>query len=74
VDTAALRRLALAPVALFAAIAIAAGGGSSPWSVRPSGAGLAARPAIVSPGVSLEHIELVALRALAAPSEPVPPR
>ncbi|HET7182974.1 MAG TPA: hypothetical protein VFI15_12140 [Candidatus Limnocylindrales bacterium] len=58
------RRVAL-PVALLAAIAIAAGGGSSPWAApeplrhgRPEAA-----PALGVPSVKLEQIELVAVRA-----------
>jgi hypothetical protein len=58
------RRLA-APVALVAALAIAAGGGSSPLALRPAQPGTAAR----SVAVPLDHIELVAMRAQAAPPE-----
>jgi hypothetical protein len=57
------RRLA-APIALIAALAIAAGGGSSPLALRP-----APRPAVRPLAASLDHIELVALRAQAAPQE-----
>jgi len=64
----------MAPVALLAALAIAAGGGSSPWSVRPGGSGIAVRPAVVPGSIALEHIELVALRAQAAPAEAALPR
>ncbi|HJP89780.1 MAG TPA: sortase [Candidatus Limnocylindrales bacterium] len=56
------RRIAL-PIALLAAVAIAAGGGSSPWSVPPAARGVVAHPAGVPVVAPLEHIELVATRA-----------
>jgi len=63
VDISLSRRRAALPIALLAAIAIAAGGGSSPWSVRPTPPATLARPAAAPVGLPLEHIELVAMRA-----------
>ena len=65
VTRASIRRRAAAPLALFAAIAIAAAGGSSPWFGRSSSSP-AAHPGGPS-AVHLEHVELVALRAQNAP-------
>ena len=67
VTTASIRRRAAAPLGLFAAIALAAGGGSAPLGInRPPGL-QAARPAAPA-AVHLEHLELVALRAQSTPA------
>lgn len=60
------RRRLSAPVALLAALAIAAGGSSTPWAVSPS----ASAPSARSVGFPLDHVELVALRAQASEIEP----
>jgi hypothetical protein len=65
VDVPVSRQRAALPIALLAAIAIAAGGGSSPWSVRPPVAAVLARPAGAPVSMALVHIELVAMRAQA---------
>jgi hypothetical protein len=58
------RRIA-APIALLAALALAAGGGSGRLPIGSSIPRAAMRPA----PVHLEHIELVALRAQSTPAE-----
>jgi hypothetical protein len=63
VDFPVSRRRIVLPIALLAAIAIAAGGGSSPWSVRPPARGIVAHPAGPPVVLPLDHIELVATRA-----------
>jgi hypothetical protein len=58
-----IQRRVAAPVALLAAIALAAGGGSSRLAMGSSEANVPVRPAVIQ----LDHLELVALRAQSAP-------
>ncbi len=60
-----IQRRVAAPVALLAAIAIAAGGGSTRLSISSPALRGAARPA----AFQLDHLELVAVRAQTTPAE-----
>jgi hypothetical protein len=62
VDTAITSRRLAMPVALLAAITIAAGGGSSPWSVRPQAPTPVVHPRLAPAVVRLEQIGLAASR------------
>jgi hypothetical protein len=64
-----LRRRIAVPVALLAALAIGAGGSSSPWALSPANGGRSDRAAApAGPAtVQLAHLELVALRAQLTP-------
>jgi hypothetical protein len=64
------RRRATAPLGLLAALALAAGGSSSPWLIDSLPGSAPRHPAAAAPmPVHLEHLELVALRAQSIATE-----